>query len=639
MRCMETSGLPVGLLRMHVGLRPKLTTNASRTDTAACRLPGSRGWRSPRRLARAIVAGAAIAALAGCGGGGGSAVANCVFPASIATPVLTGADPLLALQAWHLENTGQFGGTAGEDINVLNAAWVGNSATTGKGAGVRVGIVDDAIDIEHEDLRPNAFPGGTSLSFNYRDGSSLPVPCAIDDDHGTAVAGIVAARDFNARGAAGVAPRATIVGLNALATSTVADISDALLRDVAVSNNSWGSFDDREFSTVPAAITDAIGNATRNGRGGLGTVFLFSGGNGGNPGSPLLADNANYDGYIANRRVVSVCAVDRFGDETPYSERGENILLCAPSSDDTAGTRTGIVSTFPGNQYRPAQAPFSGCPLGGSQVGCPFSGTSASTPMAAGVVALMLEANPALSWRDVRLILALSARKNRIGTNPADWSVTRSAVTPVANYCTGGQVCPNTGLNTGLNRTSPKYGYGVVDGAEAVRLAANWRGSLGGSGSTGATQEIVCTRSGTVGALAAAAGNGVPGTATTLSLAVTAADCAIQFVESVEVTVTGNTQYSGALRITLRSPARAAGDVATLATERVCAGAGDACGSLSAGWTFVGARFIDEPASGNWTVSIANAILTHPSTGAAIPQNTGPFNVTLRIYGRAANPT
>lgn len=634
---METSGLACGLLRMRVELRPKLTTTGPRTDTTPLH-PPARG--AVRRWLWAILPAAVLAGCGGGGGGGGGVAAgNCVFPASVVTPILTSTDPFLATQAWHLDNTGQFGGTAGEDIDVLGTAWTSGAANTNKGFGVRVGIIDDAIDIEHEDLRPNAFTGlGLSLSFNYRDGSGFPRPCSVDDDHGTAVAGIVAARDTNGRGAAGVAPRATIVGLNALATSTVADISDALQRDVAVSNNSWGAFDDREFTTIPAPIAQAISTATANGRGGLGTVILFSGGNGGNPASPLLADNANYDGYIANRRVIPVCAVDRLGDEAPYSERGENILVCAPSSDDTAGFRTGIFSTYPGNQYRPARAPFADCPAGGQQVGCPFSGTSASTPMAAGVVALMLEANPNLSWRDVRLILALSARKNRIGSNPGDWSTTRNAVTSVANYCTSG-VCSNASLN----RTSPKYGYGVVDGAEAVRIATNWRGSLGGSGNTGPTREIVCTRSGTANALASAAGNGVPGAATNVSLSISAADCspatAIQYVEAVEVTVTGNTQYSGALRITLRSPLRAVGDVATLASERVCAGTGDACGSLAGGWTFVGARFLDEPANGTWTVSLANAILTNPSTAAAIPQNTGPFGVTLRIYGRAANPS
>ena len=102
---------------------------------------------------------------------------------------VAGTDPLFANQ-WHLRNTGQSGGTAGEDLNVV-AAW-----TTTKGLGARVAVVDDAVETIHPDLAPNVVAGA---SYNYRkginNGTAFPFPCSANESHGTAVAGLIAARD------------------------------------------------------------------------------------------------------------------------------------------------------------------------------------------------------------------------------------------------------------------------------------------------------------------------------------------------------------------------------------------------------------------------------------------------------------
>ncbi|MCA3179829.1 MAG: S8 family peptidase [Burkholderiaceae bacterium] len=506
-------------------------------------------------------------ALAGCGGGSSpvetvSAGPGCELSYTLtADPVLTGADPLLP-QQWHLRNTGQAGGTPGEDLRALDA-W-----TLTRGAGVRVAVVDDAVEVVHADLFPNLVTGA---SFSYRSGnrgSVWPLPCtgAVEasggpvDGHGTAVAGLVLGRDDNALGIAGVAPRASLVAYDALASGQDVDIADALLRDGqanAIYQNSWGSPDDGRLHPPPPSFLQAIRNGTASGRGGLGSVYVFPAGNGGCYATEAgtgrcLQDNSNFDGFVNGPGVIAVCAVDDSGRRPFYGERGANVLVCAPSSGDTPNVTTTSIRGAWRND---------------------FSGTSASTPMVAGVVALMLSANPALSWRDVRLILARTARRND-PTDP-EWAATPSGLAHNA-----------------------KYGFGVVDAAAAVARARTWT-SVGGS-----DRMKTCTLPARAPALA------VPdapdaGTPTPVVDTITVpAGCDIAQVEFVEVTMTATHTYSGDLRVRLRSPS---GIVSELANARACAQltGSDPCGTYT-DWTFGSVRHLDEPAQGAWTLELTD---------------------------------
>jgi subtilisin family serine protease len=367
------------------------------------------------------MAGTLLALLSACGGGGGSSPApsglndpSCALQYSLTdTPLLSAPDPLLA-QQWHLNNDGTVTGTAGEDLRAF-AAWQRT-----KGEGVRIAIIDDAIEVTHDDIAPNVV---ANASFNFRQagrGNAWPLPCSGEDSHGTSVAGLIVARDGNGIGVAGVAPRASLVGYNALATSLDTDVSEALNRDFAVNavyNNSWGSPDDGFLHPAEPSFIEAIDRGIRNGRNGKGSIYVFPSGNGGcyNPDlqatpevEPCVRENSNYDGYVNKLGVITVCAVDSNGRQPFYGERGANMLVCAPSSnlppDSSNGfTNTDIRTTAIGNQYRDN-----------------FTGTSASTPMVSGVVALMLAANPELTWRDVKLILARTARQNDTVSGPGD---------------------------------------------------------------------------------------------------------------------------------------------------------------------------------------------------------------------------
>ena len=138
-------------------------------------------------------------------------------------------DPLYGCQ-WHLDNTHQFSGGAGFDINA-EEAW-----ETTLGEGVNVAIVDDGLHYEHRDLRDNV---DESRNHSYS-GSDV---FHASESHGTEVAGLVAARD-NSLGMRGVAPRATIYAYDLVAFGVDADDEqDAMIRNLeetGVSSNSWG---------------------------------------------------------------------------------------------------------------------------------------------------------------------------------------------------------------------------------------------------------------------------------------------------------------------------------------------------------------------------------------------------------------
>ena len=176
-------------------------------------------------------------------------------------------DPLHGCQ-WHLHNDEDNEGTPGNDIN-LGDVW-----QTTKGEGVNVAIIDETVESVHEDLGEN---------WN----ADLSHKASHFNDHGTAVAGIVAARD-NGKGIIGVAPRASIVGYNILErpfstfTLTLLDAVDAFTRnmeDIAVSNNSWG-VPYLSYDFAPQLWTRALKAGATRGLDGKGVLYVFAAGNG-----------------------------------------------------------------------------------------------------------------------------------------------------------------------------------------------------------------------------------------------------------------------------------------------------------------------------------------------------------------------
>lgn len=490
---------------------------------------------------RPLLVGASLV-VAGCGGGGGETAgsASAAPDAAVSPSSVTGTDPLYADQ-WHLKNTGQVGGTRGEDAN-LEPAWAScHGGDRCRGEGMTIAIVDDGLEIGHADLAANVWAG---MSYNYVTGSTDPT----GGDHGTSVAGVAAARDDNAAGGRGAAPRAKLVGYNLLESYTSSNEADALTRnapDIHVSNNSWGPPDGRgTLDAPPATWRSAIDTGLSSGRGGLGTIYLWAAGNG------APRDNANYDGYTNRRGVTAVCAVGDDGVKASYSEPGANLWVCAPSR---GRADHGITTTD-----RSGAAGY----VSGDYVS-DFSGTSSAAPLVAGVVSLMLQANPQLGWRDVQLILAQTARRNDPGHS--DWT--------------------RNGAGSWVNHA---YGFGVVDAAAATARAETWTAL--------SRQQSHTQSSGSLSlAVPDANANGIA-----QSLLVNGSG--VSSIEFIEITITVDHPYSGDLEILLTSPA---GTVSRLAEAHGCANG--SCTQYS-GWIFGSARHLGEAADGTWTLTVKDLL-------------------------------
>ncbi len=514
-----------------------------------------------------------VVVAAGSSGEGPASPEASAMPASGATV----AD-LFSANQWHLSNAS----FPGEDINVLPVWTACGAGDTCRGEGIRIAVVDDGLEIGHEDIAANV---ATGLSYNYLNQSNNPT----GGEHGTSAAGVAAARDLNGLGVRGVAPRANMVGYNLIAdlsTSTTSNIADSTSRgssDVHISNNSWGPTDGRGTLDRPDSLWNtAINAGLSNGRGGRGTIYLWAGGNGGIGGQECsnCVDNSNYDGYANHHGVIAVCAVGKNGQAAFYSEPGANLLLCAPSSDSTDGITTIDRSGSLG--YNNGSFPDYNNPNYTNT----FGGTSSATPVVAGVAALVLQAKPGLGWRDVRQILAETARQNH--TASAGWTLN------------------GAGLHVHHN-----YGFGVVDAAAAVAAAAGW---------TNLGPEINYLSPITTVSSAIPDNN-----ATGITRNIVVAGSPIAYIESVEVTFSANHGRSGDLQITLTSPD---GTPSILAERHNCVLdrlGNQACTAYSS-WVFSSMRHLNETANGTWALTVKDLA----------PGTSGTFQSwRLGIYGRA----
>ena len=316
--------------------------------------------------------------------------ANLADECSAATGALTDPDTNARLFGdsyyacqWHLKNREPL--QAGEDVNI-EPAWA--SLIDGKalnGEGVHVVVVDNGMDHRHEDLAPNV---DRSRNYDYSGEGDIHDP---EYHHGTIVSGIIAARD-NSMGVRGVAPRATIHGHNFLAAQSDFSQADSMTRNretTAVSNNSWGPVDGPGLGPADTFWEAAVEKGIREGDQGRGTFYVFAAGNGGDDG-----DHANLDEFANFYAVTAACSVNGRGKKSNFSEFGPSLWVCAPGGDTRDGYR-GLVSVDNSNRYRDR-----------------FHGTSGSAPIVSGVAALLRQVNPELTWRDIKLILAASARKN-----------------------------------------------------------------------------------------------------------------------------------------------------------------------------------------------------------------------------------
>lgn len=342
-------------------------------------------------------------------------------------------DPLFPLQ-WHLLNNFSANLDADIDVGVTNA-W-----DRYRGSGVTLAIVDDGVETTHPDLIAG-YDNKIDWDFNGRDNDPSPGP---GDFHGTAVAGCIGARGNNHIGVVGVAYESTITGLRLLGGPFGdTDSAAALVHSnsiIDIKNNSWGPADGAgSLGTLGPLTRRAMELAANEGRGGKGTILMWAAGNGGG-----ARDNSNYDEYANCTSVIAIGAVRDTGELCSYSEPGANVTVCAPSGD--FGYRNIVTTDLSGQDgYNTGNQTDEDPDLSYTRN---FNGTSAATPIASGVVALILQANPQLRFRDVKEILLRTA--SVIQPADPDW-VTNSAGIHHNHKFGGGLIHAQRAIDAGLN--------------------------------------------------------------------------------------------------------------------------------------------------------------------------------------------
>ncbi|MFZ5556271.1 MAG: S8 family serine peptidase [Pseudomonadota bacterium] len=337
---------------------------------------------------------------------------------------------------WHLAKT-TIGGQAVDAHASVAAAW-----PLTEGEGVTIAVIDDGIDIDHEEFRS---PGKVLAPRDVTRGTNDPRP-GPGDDHGTACAGVACAD--GRFGASGVAPRARLIPIrldSGLGSQAEADAFVWAAQNGAdVISCSWGPQDGewwnpndpvhKQVVPLPDATRLAIEWAIANGRNGRGCVITWAAGNGN--------ESVDNDGYASYGKVIAVAACNDRGGRAVYSDFGKAVWCSFPSSHGEPSLTPSIWTTD-----RTGTVGYNRGWAGKGDPACnytnDFGGTSSACPGVAGVAALVLARNPALRWDQVKDILRQAC--DRIDT---------------------------AGGKYGADGHSNWYGYGRVNARRAVELAA-----------------------------------------------------------------------------------------------------------------------------------------------------------------------
>ncbi len=339
-------------------------------------------------------------------------------------------------EQWHLKKTKINKTVINEHANV-EKAW----AQT-EGEGIVIAIVDDGVDVDHEEFQS---PSKLVAPRNVTSGTDDPRP-GPGGHHGTACAGVACADGL--LGASGVAPKARLMPIRLVSGLGSQAEADAFVwsaqNGADVISCSWGPPDGhfrspsdprhKAESPLPDSTRLAIEFALAQGRGGKGCVVVWAAGNGN--------ESADLDGYASFEKVITVAACNDEGVRSEYSDFGDAIWCSFPSNDFRPSNRTpGIWTTdrTGAEGYNPGRA--SRGDAAGNYTNA-FGGTSSACPGVAGVVALVLACNPNLRWDEVKQILKKCCV--RIDTEGGAYDE---------------------------KGHSKLYGYGRVDAAKAVALA------------------------------------------------------------------------------------------------------------------------------------------------------------------------
>jgi len=340
------------------------------------------------------------------------------------------SDPLFPYQ-WYLKNTGQNGGKVRLDLNV-EAAW----AQGVTGVNVTTAIMDDGVDYMHPDIINNY---NARASYDFSSNDPFPYPRYTDDwfnSHGTRCAGEVSAAKDNDICGVGVAYNSMVAGIRMLDQPYMTDLIEANSMGhqpdlIDIYSASWGPTDDGRTVDGPRNATmRAIVRGVNEGRRGLGNIYVWASGDGGED------DDCNCDGYAASMWTISINSAINTGENAHYDESCSS-TLASTFSNGAKDPNTGVATT---DLYGKCTKTH--------------SGTSAAAPEAAGVFALALEANRELTWRDMQHLTVLTSKRNSLfdSKNRFFWNM--------------------NGVGLEFNHL---FGFGVLDAGAMVALAKQWK--------------------------------------------------------------------------------------------------------------------------------------------------------------------
>lgn len=352
-------------------------------------------------------------------------------------------DPLFT-DEWHIRGRGQNGAKKASDARIT-PVWEqrDSSGNLIRGTGVTIGITDSGFQMDHPDLAAN---NNTSLGYDFGTDQVGGDPVYTSDNHGTAVAGVAAARGFNGQGVVGVAPYASLVSQRIDFGNFTDEIEASTYThggtSIRIKNNSWGSSAATRLAELGPLSQAALASAANSG-----TIIHFSAGN------SLQEDgNVNFMGEQNSIYTLAVAASNDQARQTDYSTPGASVIITAPSGGDVYGLSssrpqgTSTADRTGNDGYNTSTSTDEYSNLNYTKH---FNGTSSACPVVSGVTALLLQANSSLNWRDVKEIYIRSATKN--DSSDSDWA--------------------RNGAGFWFNH---KYGAGLINASDAVRLAKNW---------------------------------------------------------------------------------------------------------------------------------------------------------------------
>lgn len=478
------------------------------------------------------------------------------------TPVeIMNADPELV---WYL--------TKQPDVKVsmnIDKAW--RKGYTGKG--VTVAVIDTQTQIDHLDLVENTDAANSINLFRPRTNQKM-----VDDNifHGTAVSGVIHATRSNGFCSVGIAYNATLLAVGLLpdnsASLSMANQVSALthnLSTVDIYTNSWADDMATGFTEVNPLLVTALQHGVTNGRQGKGSIYVFAAGNGGPESNTATSD------LMSNIYTIAISSVE-YDTVVSYGQLGSNIMAVGYGG---SAKQKLIPCLYPIDQC--SNSP-------GINVGS-FGGTSFSAPQITGIIALALEANPELTWRDVQHLIVRSSRRYRF----------KDKYNPEYKW-------KRNGFGFVFH---PKMGFGLINALKMVTMAKKWKT---------VPEMISCKLDWQNITRTAGNRNYLTG-----NLRVTRRDCSIRFLENIMVTTDVTySAFRGYTEIELVSPKRTRSPLLTVRSY-------DNKPTDSPGtfvWTFRTVHFWGENTIGNWKLR---------TRSASNLCKVGPVSWSVTFYGTA----